>query len=468
MINYLKESKKIYAVLDEELCEEDTKQLQTIISSNGVEIINIDLKNISYIEARTIENILSLKNIADSKHIKLNLLNASESIYDILESSFTGIRFIQDFSTYSEEELLGLLNDPEREDEVINYMVDNYEAHKANIVNNAKQGDAYVRAQCILIIGKAHDISEIETVRAALQSGYPQIVHNALLVLGWFFDSESKHSFYHYLQSENSSIAKAAAASISLIADESDVERLTGMSTSSSPMLRGIVASALALINGDEAYKTVKNMLLVERDEHIIPVLIRQLSFFNNEEAVDIIVSYLDHPSTSIQETAASSLERTGLKNKLDTVVAKIINNDSLVSYFAVKAIGKDCNKDTAELLISIYTKVHENVKLAILGTLGIANVNNTEFFKQCLEDANEDIRKEALASMYSTDSVSGLIAAKERVIKDSSWLVRYKALQILELDGADRHTPLLQEIARTDSSINIREKAYELVGKSL
>ena len=434
-----------------------------------LEEVRVDLKDFYYIKSEMLAQILFIKKTVNGKNARAVLLNVSENVYHILETTDLLRFFIirQDFNRYSIKELIEMFGQPDCADAISDHIAANYSAgYQDALMLGASSDDPLVQEYCILTMGKAQDTDAMEIMRKCLDSVYPNVVRASILALGWLGDGDSKKRFYEFVSSEDIEIAEAAGASISLISNESDAENLRKLSASKNPNIRIIIAGTLSLINGDEAYKIIIKMLDEETEEPVRKELARRIAFFNRQDATIRLISMLDDNSMSVQEAAAAGLERTGLRGHEETVLKKIGRGDAWVSYFAIKALGQFCNSECTKYLKEIYGKSEENVRLAIIEALGNSLSADTDtFFKERLSDENEDIRKTALAAIYKSDKTAAAAEALKLLETDPSWLVRYKAVEIIGFEKPDGYVKILTDIKNKDNSRYVQDKIASVLG---
>ena len=454
---------KILALLE----QNDTRQsfeplFHEMEKASTLERIELDLKDIDYVNSDILTQFMSIKKYTLRYDAQAVLLNVGEGVYNILHVVNMLPFFVlqQDFSSYSVDELIECFYIHDLAEGASIYMAHNYNNEiKNRLYQIMDSGDPVLKENAILTIGRAYDTTALPLLRKELDNDYVPVQQASILVLGWFGDIESKEKFYEYVFSDNSTIVEAAAASIALVSDKAEPDRLKMLSESPNPGQRSSIAIALSLINGDDAYTIIKDMLDSEKDPEVLYALVNRISFFNKEDATKILIGFLDHPLRRIQEIAASGLERTGLKGYESIIISKISAHDNWVSYFAVKALGKKFSMKTAEFLIDIYKTCTPNVKLAILQVIGYASIDIQSFIKECLKDNNEDIRKEALQALtYALPDCAGEFALN-MAKHDESWLVRYKAIDIIDLVKPEGYKDALRTLANYEQNKHVQNK---------
>ncbi|PLX68117.1 MAG: hypothetical protein C0603_08380 [Denitrovibrio sp.] len=122
------------------------------------------------------------------------------------------------------------------------------------------------------------------------------------------------------------------------------------------------------------------------------------------------------------------------------------------------------CSVSDADKLQSSYSQVDENVKLAIVEALGKIDADFSEFYISILDDENEDIRKEVLSALLHDNKELASEAAANLFKGDRSWLVRYKALEILSTIKPEGYKDLLREGLETDDSKYVKEKIQSIL----
>ncbi|MDR2884796.1 MAG: HEAT repeat domain-containing protein [Deferribacteraceae bacterium] len=460
--------RKAYIVINPDASKKDFDDIfATLRSDQAITEVRIDLKNLFYIRSELLAQILALKKAANGKNAATYLLNVNEGVLQALEMSNLVQFFIieSDYGSYSVDILIDMFHSPEYADDISDYMSSNYsDEYKDALLKGISSEDSIVKEFSILTIGKAQDNTALEALRSGLDSTYPNVVKASILVLGWLGDMESKERFYTFIESPYNDVSEASGASIALLSEDNDPARLKNLGKSSNPDLRMVIAGTLSLINGDEAYQILSEMLQAEKVDSARPFMVRRLAFFNKAEVTETLISLLNDNSMGVQEAAAAGLERTGLRGHDAEVLKKVSSADSWVSYFAVKALGKQCSSESAKYLKEIYSQTEANVKLAIIEALGSCE-DGEEFLVARLTDSNEDVRKEALSSLYRSNAARGLTEAKVLASKDSSWLVRYKAVEIIDNEKPDGYRGVLAAIKSADSNRYIQEKIASILG---
>ncbi|MDR0454515.1 MAG: HEAT repeat domain-containing protein [Deferribacteraceae bacterium] len=430
--------------------------------------VRIDMKDLVYIESEIQEQIVSIKKNVGAKSVHVVLLNVSESVYTTLEMADLLNLFIfkQDLSLYHIDELVYMFHNPDVANEISVYISSNYSPDFHNkMMEGANSEDSQVREHCILTMGRAQDSDATEVIRQGMDSVYPNVVRASILALGWLGDCESKERFFNFISSKDIEVAEAAGASISLVSDERDPEKLRKLSESENSNIRIIVAGTLSLINGDEAYAIIVKMLEKERNEQVRTVLVQRIAYFNKPDATEMLISMLDDSSKSVKEAAAAGLGRTGLRGHEDEVLKRINMEDVWLSYFAVKALGQNCSAKSAKYLKEIYNKSEEHLRLAIIEALSNAPSDMDNFFAERLFDSNEDIRKVTLSAIYKSNKKTAIAKSVKLLEDDPSWLVRYKALEIISIEKPAGYKKVLTKIKKKDNNRNIQEKIASVLG---
>jgi HEAT repeat protein len=174
----------------------------------------------------------------------------------------------------------------------------------------------------------------------------------------------------------------------------------------------------------------------------------------------------LTEDSLRIREAAASSLVRIKATDKIDRILTLVSDNDVWVAYFAVKAVGELCKSPRcADALIGKYASVDTQVKIAIIEALGKMDIDYSDFIFQLMDDENEDIRKEALNTLFCMNKKVAVEAAYG-ALKDQSWIVRFKAVEILEKLKPEGCIEKLKKVASVETNRYVKEKILSIVGE--
>jgi len=469
-VSYDNGKKVLYIRLPYELDVKDFKAVQEdILKYSDVKEVRLDFKDVPYLQSKLIAELIGIKKTTISKNIKLVLTNIQEGVQQVLEISNLLDHFTldRDFSSYSLHELSYLLLDPEMNESVIEFIVGNFNEQYAQLVDEFLSSDDPILIEsALLIIGKSHNYEYTETVKTCLDSPYPNVVRSAILVLGWFGDEESKQKIYEFLKDEHIDVAEAAAATIALLADENDALAIKEYLDSDDERLRKIAIQALSLINDDFSFKFLVEHLKKENNEFLRAHLAKAISYFNKPEVANILLNMLKEDSLKIREAAASSLIRIKATDKIDEIMSLVHDKDVWVAYFAVKAIGELCkDQKCSEDLIKLYPTVDTQVRIAIIEALGKIGADESEFLFQLLDDANEDIRKEALNSISLLNKEMAIESAYN-ALKDSSWVVRFKAVEILEELKPNGFEEKLKIHTKSETNRYVKEKIYSVVGE--
>ncbi|MDR2105417.1 MAG: HEAT repeat domain-containing protein [Deferribacteraceae bacterium] len=428
--------------------------------------IKVDLKNLQYIKSDIIAQLLALRRAADSKKAALKLVNLSDGVLSAFETANLTKHFTieQDYGSYTVSELIELLHDDEQAEFISIHIGLNFnEQYRKALLDALKIDDPVLNEQALLSLGRAGDDASIDVIRSALASQYPNVVCAAVLVLGWLGDAASKEKLYELISSPEEAVSEACGASIALLSDDGDPARLKTLLKDSEPPLRKVIANALALINGGAAYNILKEMLSKETIDDVRSVLVRKISYFNNEDATNTLIEALDDSSRKVQETAAAGLERTGLRGGEERVFKKI-SGDDWVSYFAVRALGKHCSEKVADYLTQRYPNLSGKVRLAVVEVLGAASYC-TSFLAERLNEDNEDIRREALSGLYRSNKPLAVEKAVQLAKGDPSWLVRFKAVEIIIAETPEGYRDILAEIRNSDANRYIQDKIDAVLG---
>lgn len=465
-----KDKKVLLIKLPHDLDLKDFAEARNEINKHSeIKEIRLDFKDVPYLQSKLIAELLGIKKLAISKNLKLVLTNIQEGVQQVLEISNLLDHFTldRDFSSYSTHELSYLILDPEMNEAVIEFIVNNFNDEYVELVKEFLSSDDPVLIEsAVLIIGKSHSYDFVDVVKNCLNSPYPNVVRSAILVLGWFGEGDCKDRIYEFLSDEHIDVAEAAAATIALLADENDSIAIKEYLDSNDERLRKIAIQALSLINDDFAYKFLIEHLRKEDNELLRALLAKAISYFNKPEVADILLNMLKEGSLKIREAAASSLIRIKATDKIDQIMGLVHDKDVWVAYFAVKAIGELCKESRcSEQLVKLYPSVDTQVKIAIIEALGNIGNDVSEFLFQLLDDPNEDIRKEALNSISILNKEMAIESAYNS-LKDNSWVVRFKAVEILEDLKPEGYTDKLRTHAKSEQNRFVKEKIYSVVGE--
>ncbi|MCA1932491.1 MAG: HEAT repeat domain-containing protein [Calditerrivibrio sp.] len=440
-----------------------------INNSQGLKEIRLDLKDVSFLQSKFIAELIAIKKLSTLKNSKLILTNVQEGVFQMLEISNLIDHFSigKDFRSYEPNELIYLLMDPELNDSVIEFIANNFDDTFRNLIAEfLKSEDPILIEAAVMIIGKSHSFDMVEEVKKCLTSPFPNVVRGAILVLGWFGEEDCKGEIYQFLKSEHIDVAEAAAATISLLADENDSIAIKEYLESPDERLRRIAIQALSLINDDFSYKFLLEHLGREKDEQLRTQLAKAISYYNKPEVPGILLSMLSENSIKIREAAASSLVRIKATDKIDDILELVSDKDVWVAYFAVKAVGALCkSQKCVDVLVKNYPKVDTQVKIAIIEALGNIGLDCSEFIFQLVEDENEDIRKEALNSLALINSDMAAEAAYN-ALNDKIWVVRFKAIEIIEDKKPADYKDKLKDFLKTETNRYVREKIQSIVGE--
>jgi anti-anti-sigma factor len=439
-----------------------------ILSESGVAKVSLDLKNCSYIQSKALAALIAFKKNASKIGAEFVVTNVCESVFQVLEMANLTMYFTieEDFSSYPAEELVEKFFEADYADRVSDFISENLnDDYKKILLDILDMDEPLLKYYAILTLGKAHDFSAEERIRQELAGDIPpQVAKAAILVLGWFGDAESKERIYSFLESDLEDVAEAAAASIALLSDESDAERLGKLLSAESMTIKKAAIQSLTLINDDSAFKLLVTALRDEKNEDVKATLIRAISAFNKDGVSDLLIKGLDSESIKMREASAGGLAKIKAKDKINDILKRVTDSDSWVGYFAVKACGEICTPSEADVLMDAYDKVEENVKLAIIEALGKIQNDFSEFYISILNDNNEDIRKEVLAALFTDNKEYAKEAATNLFTTDESWIVRYKALDILDSIRPEGFKKLLEQQISVDNSKYVKEKIQSIL----
>jgi HEAT repeat protein/anti-anti-sigma regulatory factor len=455
--------------ISEGVQRKDFEEVFSAIKDCPLGSIKVDMKNLYYIKSDVIAQLLALRRAADAKKADMKLVNLTDSVLSTFEIANLTKHFAieQDYGSYSVAELVEMLHDSEHAEFISEYIGTNFnDEYRKALLEAVKIDDAVLNEQAVLTLGRANADESIEVVRSALSSEYFNVVHAAVLVLGWLGDMDSKEKFYNLILTPDEAVSEACGASIALLSDERDPARLKALLNGSEPPLRKVIANALALINGETAYSILKEMFISEKNDEVRATLVRKISYFNKEDATNTLIEALDDASHKVQETAAAGLERTGLRGGEGRVMKKITGDDNWVAYFAVRALRKNCSEKVAAYLKQLYPSLSGKVRLAVVETLGASTTPSlSDFLVERLGEDNEDIRREALTGIYNFNKALALEKALFLVKADPSWLVRFRAIEIIVSEAKPDYKNVLAEIKNQDTNRYIQDKIDAVLG---
>lgn len=455
------------------IVEQDTpgKELEEasrkVLEYNDIAKVSLDLKNCYYIQSKALAALIAFKKNSFKIGADFVISNVCENVFQVFEMANLNMYFTltEDFSTYQPEELVEKFFEADYADRVSDFIAENMnDVYREKLYEIMSEDEPILKYYAILTLGKAHDFASEDMIKEALNSDVPQVAKAAVLVLGWFGDTESKEKIYTFLDCEMEDLRDAAAASIALLSDDSDAERLGQLLTSSDASVRKVTIQALTLINDQKAFELLVDRLETESSEDVSSALIRAISSFNKPGVSDILIKALGSSSIKTREAAAGGLAKIKAKDKIHEILARVTDSDSWVGYFAVKACGDICSVDEAEKLKNSYSSVDENVKLAIIEALGKINADFSDFYLSILDDENEDIRKEVLSALVNDNKDLASEAAVNHFKEDRSWLVRYKALEIICAIKPEGYIELLKQGLETDDSKYVKEKIQSIL----
>lgn len=454
--------------------EPETKDFESLINiyneNKPVKEVVLDLKNCFYIQSKHLAQLVSFKKILTKDDVKLILANVKESVLQVLEITNLLYHFqIQrDYSSYSSDELIEFFLHPEIADEVSDFIAQNYnEDFKNKLFEALKTDDPVILEYALITLGKVHEEEIEKFIPEFINYEVANVQKAAILVAGWLGLYKLKDQIYDFLKSEFIDVAEAAAASISLLSDDNDAEKLKKLLLNPDERLRKIAAKSLSLINDDKSFVYLLDAIKNEKNNAVKSLMIKSLSFFNKIEVADILIDFLKDRSVEVREAAAASLSRINAIDKVDKIIEYANDKDEMVSFFAIKTLGNIC-KDIkcADKLMHFYPGSTTRVKVAILEALGKIKADVSDFLYQLLEDENEDIRKEALNSLFLINKEMAIDAAKEMILKDQSWIVRYKAVEILEILPSKEINNLFRKALEKETNRYVKEKLANLVGE--
>lgn len=469
-LNYKIDNGVLKALINPDNFIGDIDELSKVIESHAeVKSVGLDLYKCVYIQSKPLANIISLKKIAMAKGITIELLNVNENIIQVLQLTNLQKLFVirDDYSSFSVNELCEKFLDIEKAPNISDYLAANYNDDvQAKLVEIVSSEDPILVEYAILTMGRAQDHANIEIYRKALGADEASVKAAAILVLGWIGDTESKETLYSLLTSKELNVPEAAAASIALLSDSTDSEKIAKYLNDSDPRIRTIAIYALSLINDEKAYSCLSELLKAEKEEMVRVTLVKKLSSFNNPHVSEILLGLLDDSSIAIKEAAASGLSKKGGGEFAGQLVKKVKDGDNWVAFFAAKSLAGVTDQNIIKELEEDYNSVDQNVKLAIIEALGKCSSVKPEFFISKMKDSNEDIRKEALSSLYNLHSSEALKVATELYNTDDSWLVRYKAVDIILSLKPDGYDNMLRNRLKDEDNKYILEQIIGNIGE--
>ncbi len=448
----------------------DIQELNKVIESHiEVMAVGIDLYKCSFIQSRFIAGLVSVKKLAMTRKIVIELLNINDQIAQVLQSTNLQKLFVikDDYSSYPLDALCEKFFDTERAVEVSDYLSANYDEDIKNKLKEiVEKGNPLLVEYAILTMGRAQDLDNIEIYRKALDANEASVKSAAILVLGWVGDTASKERLYSYLTSKEINVPEAAAASIALLSDNTDSEKLAKYLKDEDPRVRTIAIYALSLINDEKAFEYLAEAIKTEKEESVRIQLAKKISLFRDARVGKILVTLLDDGSIPLREAAASGLSRRGAGEFTNMLVDKVADSDNWVGFFAAKSLAGIEDENVIKKLEGFYDSVEQNVKLAIIEVLGKCKGVDAGFLLSKIDDENEDIRKEALNSLSLMHGPVALTTAMKLYNTDSSWLVRYKAVNIILEQKPVGYDSLLRARLKSETNKYILEHIIGEIGE--
>lgn len=443
--------------------------IDVVESRSDIAVIGIDLYKCSYIQSKSLANLLALKKLAMTRKIEIELLNINEQIMQVLQMTNLQKLFVfkDDYSSFTIDDLCEKFQDNEKAEIVADYLAANYdESIQKKLIQIIDEGDPILVEYAILTMGRAQDRDNIEIYRKALQAKESSVKTAAILVLGWVGDIDSKDNLYKFLTSKEINVPEAAAASIALLSNDNDSDKLAVYLNNEEPRIRSSAINALSLINDDKAFNYLKKLLDTEKDENVRIILTKKIALFRNPEVPEILFNLLEDNSITIKEAAASGLSRIDSIELDYKIVEKITDKDNWVGFFAAKSLAGTSDPEIISKMEKYYVNAEQNVKLAILETLGKSNGVDAEFLLSKISDTNEDIRKEALNSLNLKHAPIALTTAMKLFNTDESWIVRYKAVNIILDQKPIGYESLLRDRLKVESNKYILEHIIGEIGE--
>jgi hypothetical protein len=223
--------------------------------------------------------------------------------------------------------------------------------------------------------------------------------------------------------------------------------RLTG----SAPMAHA-AAEALAYINNvlDSSWKPdikdtdqfVSFISVSTNDPEAVRFLVWILDHEKVGAAVDPLITWSNHPSSELRQTATRALGNMGSERAVEPLIARLEDTDADVRYAAAEALGNMGSERAVEPLIARLEDTDADVRYAAARVLGnMGSERAVEPLIARLEHADADVRyaaAEALGNMGSERAVEPLIARLEDTDAD----VRRAAVKALSrrVEQEDRY----------------------------
>ena len=446
-----------------------TEVCDIVEKHSEVVLIGIDLYKCSYIQSKFLAGLVAVKKLAMQRKINIELLNVSDQIAQVLQSTNLQKLFTikDDYESFPLDALFERFFDTEKAGAVSEYLAANYdEKIQHKLIELINGGNPLLVEYAILTMGRAQDYNNIEIYRKALNASEASVKAAAILVLGWVGDTHAKEQLYGYLTSKEIGVPEAAAASIALLSDETDSEKLAKYLNDEDMRIRLVAIYALSLINDEKAFEYLANALKTEEDEYVRVQLAKKISLFKDKQVGKILLGLLDDNSIQVREAAASGLSRRGSGEFTETLVDKIGDKDNWVGFFAAKSLAGIDDEKIIKKIENFYDKVEQNVKLAIIEVLGKCKGVDPSFLLSKLDDANEDIRKEALNSLNLMHGPVALTAAMKLYNTDESWLVRYNAVNIILEQKPVGYESLLRARLKDETNKYILEHIIGEIGE--
>ena len=469
-LKYTFKDGRLKVVMGEDINSTDFEKISGLIDRlDGVRYLGVDMYNCAYIQSKTLAELIALKKLSMAKKFDIALLNVNDNVSQVLEmaSLLSFFTIEDDFSTFDIDELCEHFLDPDEAQSVCDYIAANYdEAVRAKLEDIIRSDDPVKTEYAILTMGKAQDWSAVDIFRKELDNPSRNVRLAAIIVLGWVGDVKSKERIYSFFTDKDAEITEAAAASIALLSDESDSDKLSKFLVSPEEHVRKSAIQALSLVNDDKGFEYIKDRLDKETNDGVRVALTRSVSSFNKEGVRDILIKLLDDQTIAVREAAASGIARIGPQNYIDAIVEKVSDKDNWVGFFAAKALMGVCNEKIGAKLKEVYSKVEQNVKLAIIEVLGKCSGNPSSFLMERINDENEDIRKEALNALDNSGVPEAIAIALKLYNTDESWLVRYKAVEMIISGKPAGYEKLLKDRLSFEENRYVREKLLSIVGE--
>ena len=147
--------------------------LKVVESHSEVVLIGIDMYKCSYIQSRFLAGLVAVKKLAMVRKITIELLNISDQIAQVLQSTNLQKLFVirDDYSSYPLDALCEKFYDTEKAGIVSEYLSANYDDDiKNKLIEIINGGNPILVEYALLTMGRAQDYDNIEIYRKALEA----------------------------------------------------------------------------------------------------------------------------------------------------------------------------------------------------------------------------------------------------------------------------------------------------------